>query len=124
MCFSIVAVFTFKPAFANEQLKVLSFDIVPLTCVTKFKGQECKMKVNLKWQLNQKANICFYQDAVQMACWKGKLQHSQNFQIKLVENTEFSLRTTETNQVIAKQNIKINFVNQYRRRLRPQWSIF
>jgi len=113
-----------SPTVAASQLQATKFEIVPLTCVTKYKGQLCLMNIKLDWQLNKASDVCFYQNDQQLACWNNKREHTQKFQIQLQENSVFSLKTRHSNQEIIKQTVKINFINQYRRRLRPQWSIF
>lgn len=112
---------------ANEHVKPLThFELKPLICIAKEVGDRCQMQVNLSWQSSYPINLCLFQNEQKLKCWDNKQKVSENLSITLNEKSEFKLILPPPSQVLASQNVQINYqVNQkYRRRLRAEWSIF
>ena len=107
-----------------QPIAVTQFDIKPLNCVTRYRGQECQLAIQLMWQTNRPADICFWQDTVKIRCWLQTQKVSVPMQVKLQQDSLFQLKTPNGNKPLVEQLVKINFTNQFRRSLRPKWSIF
>lgn len=119
-----LSVLSFPSLSSNVIPEVIKFELQPLACVTQYQGQKCKMTASLRWQTAKPADICFYQHETELKCWSQSAKSEFRFPIELETSTEFSLRLKSTKTVVATKQIKINFINKYRRRLRPQWSLF
>jgi len=108
----------------NNPIEVIKFKLKPVNCVTRYQGQECQLIVTLDWQTSRPADICIFQDRLKLTCWKNTQAVLQSLSVKLQQDSTFDLRTYDGKKVLKQQQIKVNFVNQYRRSLRPKWSIF
>ena len=106
---------------ANGPISV--FEISPRACVAQYQGQTCELKVKVKWQSKAKLNVCFTQQKKQLKCWRDSSGGSAVVAVSLQETSEFALYN-EHNQKLAKHTITMNFVKNYRRPLKPRWSIF
>lgn len=100
------------------------FELRPINCIAEYIGQECRLEVEVIWQLKSADNICLKQDEDNLKCWQAQAMVRERLLVSLKENTTFQLVSTTDNLVLKEQKVTINFLNKYRRRLKPQWSIF
>lgn len=110
----------------NSEINIEEFEIRPLICVTQMLGNICELKIKINWRSNTNADYCVYQQSRLVKCWKNAQQGQHKETLTLVKNTSFNLQLLGNKNILAKQNIKINYTQSdtHRRRLRSQWSIF
>lgn len=105
--------------------QLLNFELKPSVCIAREVGDTCQMNVKLKWQLDSPSHLCLKQNDAVIKCWQQQ-QVEETLAIKLQQQSEFLLFDKDSDAVLIKREIKINYqINQrYRRRLRSEWSIF
>lgn len=127
----IVIFFMFLPhsitviAKSNNNV-LINFEIQPKICIAKEVGDLCAMKVKLKWQTNTPVNLCLAQNQTELKCWQKRSSVNESIAIEVKQQSEFTLFEQNSMEVIAKQQVIINYQvsKRYRRRLRSEWSIF
>ena len=107
-------------------VKVTQFEIMPLICVTNKVGDECQLKLNVKWQTDTVGDYCFYQNQKEITCWQQTNKAKKSILVKLVKSSVFSLKQKGLEKILIEQKVTLNYrqSDRYRRRLRSQWSIF
>lgn len=105
---------------------LIHFEIQPKICIAKEVGDTCSMKVKLKWQVNTAMSLCLAQNQTELKCWQQKTSVNESIAIEVKQQSEFTLFEQNSKELIAKQQVIINYQvsKRYRRRLRSEWSIF
>ncbi|MGA4608187.1 DUF3019 domain-containing protein [Pseudoalteromonas maricaloris] len=103
----------------------INLEIKPITCMVKQAGQRCEMTAKIAWQSPSKMNLCLFQEKQKLQCWEQAKEAKSTQIIQLSKSMLFTLKDAKNN-VVAKQNIEVHTsVNQqYRRKLRSDWSVF
>lgn len=88
-------------------------------------GQRCEMTAKVAWQAPTNMNLCLFQEKQKLQCWEHAKEAKSTQIIHLSKSMLFTLKDAKNN-VVAKQNIEVHTsVNQqYRRKLRSDWSVF
>ena len=98
---------------------------VPDTCVALREGRQCYADVVLSWQQPEVGNYCL-RDATSkyiMQCWLKQRQGSLNYAFDSTQNISFELFDSNTSQVIAVSEVKLQWVYQNRQKKR-RWRLF
>ena len=98
---------------------------VPDTCVALREGRHCYADVVLSWQQPEVGNYCL-RDATSkyiMQCWLKQRQGSFNYAIDSTQSISFELFDSNTSQVIAVSEVKLQWVYQNRQKKR-RWRLF
>lgn len=117
---------TANEASENNSIKNhVNLSIKPIACVVKNIGEQCQLTVTAHWQSTQPIDACLYQNDNKLSCWQQQQQATKRLDIAMSNDMIFTLRSPQ-DDVIAQRTIKINVSqsDQYRRRLRAQWSLF
>ncbi|KMT64896.1 DUF3019 domain-containing protein [Catenovulum maritimum] len=112
----------FSHAYTSIQAE---FYVKPITCVVLKQGDKCRLLAEFSWRLPDAKAVCIWQDDTKLNCWRARMQAVERIMLELNQTSRFYLRT-ESEQVIAKQEIQLNTLQakQYRRRLHSDWSLF
>lgn len=108
----------------SEPVALLNFELKPVACIAEYIGQECEMVISVKWQINTRDDLCLMQSDTKLKCWQQQDSVNERLTINLQQSTNFFLVRIEDKQILVAKQVTINFINKYRRRLKPQWSIF
>jgi hypothetical protein len=103
---------------------VIAFEMKPVVCIAQYMGQACNMVVALNWQLKSVESLCLLQQEIEVKCWHQTEKFAAKIEVNMQQSSLFQLVRKSDNFVLAQQQITINYLNKYRRRLKPQWSIF
>ncbi|WP_213608755.1 DUF3019 domain-containing protein [Pseudoalteromonas sp.] len=98
---------------------------VPDTCVALREGRNCYADVVLSWQQVEVGNYCL-RDATSkyiMQCWLKQRQGSFNYAFDSTQSISFELFNSNTSQVIAVTEVKLQWVYQNRQKKR-RWRLF
>ena len=98
---------------------------VPDTCVALREGRHCYADVVLSWQQPEVGNYCL-RDATSkyiMQCWLKQRQGSLNYAFDSTQSISFELFDSNTSQVIAVSEVKLQGVYQNRQKKR-RWRLF
>ena len=98
---------------------------VPDTCVALREGRHCYADVVLSWQQPEVGNYCL-RDATSkyiMQCWLKQRQCSFNYAFDSTQSISFELFDSNTSQVIAVSEVKLQWVYQNRQKKR-RWRLF
>lgn len=109
---------------SNDELALLNFELKPVACIAEYIGQECEMVISVKWQTSSPDDLCLMQSDTKLKCWQQQDSVNERLVINLQQSTDFSLIRNEDKKILVSKRVTINFINKYRRRLKPQWSIF
>lgn len=127
LLFAKALLFASLSVYGNTETRpnsLLHFEIKPVACLAQYMGQECELQVEVNWHLSQPNELCLLQLDRVLKCWERRDKTIDRLNIKLQESTVFYLVTKANKQVIKEQQVTINYLNKYRRRLKPRWSIF
>jgi hypothetical protein len=109
---------------ATDKNALSILTVLPLTCVTQFKGDPCETTLKITWQQLQNEARCIYLNETLVKCFEERPEFP--FRLKITMETTSDIRLVEPKhkRIIATQEVKVNFAQKRRRRLRPKWSIF
>lgn len=102
-----------------------SLKIQPKSCIVNSKGQECSMTVVVNWQSDVQIETCLYLNDKKLICWDKVDEAHDKLQVSLSKTSTFYLKNSN-NEVIAKHKIFVSTTEpqNYRRKLRADWSFF
>lgn len=105
---------------------LINFELQPKICIAKEVGDACLMKIKLKWQASTPMSLCLAQNQTRLKCWQQEIAINEHIAIEVKQQSEFTLFDQDSMELIAKQQVIINYQvsKRYRRRLRSEWSIF
>ncbi|GEK09494.1 DUF3019 domain-containing protein [Pseudoalteromonas peptidolytica] len=121
----IIIIFSASSTASTTPSNEVNFEIKPITCMVKQAGQRCEMTAKIAWQSPFQRDLCLFQEEQKLQCWEQTAEAKSTQTISLSKSMIFSLRDAKNN-MIAKQTIELHTsVNQqYRRKLRSDWSVF
>ena len=98
---------------------------VPDTCVALREGRHCYADVVLSWQQVEVGNYCLRDTTSKyiMQCWLKQRQGSFNYAFDSTQSISFELFDSNTSQVIAVSEVKLQWVYQNRQKKR-RWRLF
>ncbi|MDP2561053.1 DUF3019 domain-containing protein [Psychrobium sp. 1_MG-2023] len=110
---------------AFSQQSDIKLQIKPQACIVDKLGESCQLVLHADWQSSMAVDLCLMQQQQQLFCWKQRKQAKFDFNVSLRETTLFSLVDGQQ-QILASTKLKVSAANnkKYRRRLRPDWSVF
>jgi hypothetical protein len=98
---------------------------VPDTCVALREGRHCYTEVTLSWQQANIGNYCL-RDATSkyiMQCWLKQQHGVFHYAFDAQQSLSFELINSNTSQVIATTEVKVQWVYQNRQKKR-RWRLF
>ncbi|MEJ6472825.1 DUF3019 domain-containing protein [Pseudoalteromonas piscicida] len=121
----IIIIFSAPSRASTKPNNGVNLEIKPITCMVKQAGQRCEMTAKIAWQSSMPINLCLFQENQKLQCWEQAKEAKSTQLIQLSKSMLFTLKDAKNN-VIATQNIDVHTsVNQqYRRKLRSDWSVF
>ena len=98
---------------------------LPDTCVALREGRNCYADVVLSWQQPQIGNYCLRDASSKyiMQCWLKQRQGSFNYAFDSTQSVSFELFDSNTSQVLAVTEVKLQWVYQNRQKKR-RWRLF
>lgn len=116
------------PVYADAQTQPrILLSIKPGLCVLGENEIECRDQLRVKWKANLIYSLCLYQEekSQSLYCWQSTKEGEYQFGFVASENTQFELRDSQTQQILAVKTFKIlTDHNNTRQRRRNPWSFF
>jgi Protein of unknown function (DUF3019) len=114
--------------YADAQTQpIVIFSIKPGLCVLGENETECRDQLRVKWKANLIYSLCLYQQekSQSLHCWSSTKEGEHQFSFVASETTEFELRDSQTQTIVAVKTFKIlTDHNNTRQRRRNPWSFF
>ncbi len=124
---SLVLFYCCSTCYADVETQPIFLSIKPGLCVLGENETQCQDRLHIKWKANMNYSLCLYQqEKIQsLHCWQSSSQGEYHFDFVASENTQFQLRDSQTQQILAVTIFKIliNHDNNRHRRRNP-WSFF
>lgn len=102
------------------------FWIKPDKCISNFKGQDCNKRINLFWDLNQKAEYCLFRSSSKapIVCWKNMSLRRYTLRFKSSRDETFSIRRSDNDELVAEFEFTVAWVYRSGKNSFFGWRVF
>lgn len=121
----VLIIYSFQSLADDSSVTPVNSFATPNTCIARTEAADCEMEIDVTWTFSLVGDYCLYQDETAVKCWKNVKRLQDKMTITVSNDISLSLKDV-SKRIIKQQKIKVVYATsqQFRRKLKSEWSIF
>lgn len=121
----VLIIYSFQSLADDSSVTPVNSFATPNTCIARTEAADCEMEIEVTWTFSLVGDYCLYQDETAVKCWKNVKRLQDKMTITVSNDISLSLKDV-SKRIIKQQKIKVVYATsqQFRRKLKSEWSIF